>query len=156
MNQTKWKTNEIDKTVDYILSHSYGDIITDEKLSKILKYNIAYVEEYNKYKIMMNKIKNILISKKYIIKRVGTGYYIMKPSQVANYCYRKNITHAHNIVKKGIYILQNVDDSDLKTDRKEELENLTNLSTEINDKIQETINKSKYYSRIDYYNSLKD
>lgn len=150
------KIEEQKRTIAYILNnYKYGDIISDSILSKLLSYNIKYDKQYRRYIGMMIRIKDYLIEYQYILRRVRNGYYILKPSQVSRYCYRKNVTHAHNIIKKGIQILDNTDKTDLNEIQKEEIANLTKLSNAIDNQMDFIIKTSRYYSRKDYYDTLE-
>ena len=151
------KIEEQQRTIAHITkNYTYGDKIADSTLSKLLAYNIHYEKQYKKYLSMMGKVKSKLIDYGFILRRVKNGYYVMKPSQISRYCYRRNVTKAHNVIKKGKYILENVDESDMSKDRIEELENMRYLSHELDAQMEQTIESSKYYSRKDYYDSLED
>lgn len=151
------KIEEQNEVINHINKiYSYGDVIPDSVLAQILNYRIDDRKEYSRYINMMYTIKNKLIKHNKILKRIENGYYILKPSQISRYCYRKKIHQAHNLIKKSSYILENVDDSFLQKDRIEELENIKYLSFELDVQIQSIIETSKYYSRMDYYNNLND
>lgn len=149
------RIEEQKRTVSHILNkYKYGDIIPDAILSKLLGYNIKYTKQYNRYIGMMSRIRHQLFGYGVVIKRISNGYYILKPAQVSRYCYRKNITHAHNIIKCGINTLINVDETALDSMQKEELENLKDLSFKLDNEMEYIIKSSQYYSRKDYYDSL--
>jgi hypothetical protein len=151
------KNEEQQRTINHIANnYTYGEIIPDSMLSNLLVYNISDEKQYYQYLAMMAKIRNKLIVSGIILRRIKNGYYVMKPSQISRYCYRRNVTKAHNIIKKGKYILENVDESDMSKDRIEELENMRYLSHELDAQMEQIIESSKYYSRKDYYDSLED
>lgn len=81
------------------------------------------------------------------------GYENLK---VSNYCYRDYIKRANRLCNKSEYMLEKTDKTELNEDRKEEIENLMKMNRQLIDNMQKTITESKYYSRMDYYNSLKD
>ena len=151
------KNQNIGEVIEYVLSFNYGTTLENTELGKILRYNINDEEEFLKYKSTMNRVRNILINYGYVLKGVpGIGYYILKPSQVSNHCYRNYIKRAGRTLDKSVYILEHTDKTELNNDRMEELNNLVQLNKEIVDNMWKNIRESAYYSRKDYYDSLED
>lgn len=151
------KNQNIGEVIEYVLSFNYGTTLENTVLGKMLGYNIDNEEEFKKYKSTMSRIRNILIDYGYVLKGVpGVGYYILKPSQVSNHCYRNYIKRAGRTLDKSVYILEHTDKTELNVDRMEELNNLVQLNKEIVDNMWENIRESAYYSRKDYYDSLED
>lgn len=143
--------------IEYILSLDYGETIKDETLAKILHYNLAYEEEYKKYRAMMALVRKFLIEKGRVLRSIPhVGYYILKPSQISQHCYRTYILHAGRLYDKSARVLDRTDKTGLKDERKEEIENMINLNKELIDKTWKTIQESVYYSRKDVYDSLKE
>ena len=151
------KKQNIGEVIEYVLSFNYGTTLENTELGKILGYNINDEEEFLKYKSTMNRVRNILINYGYVLKGVpGIGYYILKPNQVSNHCYRNYIKRAGRTLDKSVYILEHTDKTELNVDRMEELNNLVELNKEIVDNMWKNIRESAYYSRKDYYDSLED
>lgn len=151
------KRQNIQEAVEFILDASFGTTIKDTDLAKILKYNIYQDEEYHQYKSTMRRIRNFLLQYGYVLKSVsGIGYYILKPAQISSHCYKTYVKRASRLYDKSLYILGRVDQKELNEERKEELESMMKLNRELIDNVLSTITQSKYYSRKDYYNSLKD
>ena len=82
------KKQNIQETVEFILSKDDGTTIENNELAKLLGYNISTDEEYRKYKAMMGKIRNFLLQYGYVLKIIsGVGYYILKPEQISRHCF---------------------------------------------------------------------
>ena len=145
------------EVIEFILSEPYGSTITDEKLAKMLRYNIDDEEEYHKYKTMMSRIKSFLTRYGRVLKGIsGVGYYILKPSQMAQHCYRTYIKSASRLYDKSAYILDRTDKTELNETRIEEMNNIIELNKSLIDNSWKTIEESAYYSRKAYYDTLKE
>ena len=147
----------IQELIEYILSLNYGETIGFSKVAYILKYNIEDEKEYKKFRSTMSRVKNILIDYGYVLKTItNVGYYILKPKQIGNYCYRTYIKRTENLLEKSNRILNHTDKSMLSEVRKEEHENVMNLNLDLINTIDMTIENSSYYSKKNYYDSLED
>lgn len=145
------------EVIEYILNEDYGVTLFNENLARMLRYNIDDELEYYKYKSMMTSIKDFLISKGKVLKGIsGIGYYILKPSEVAQHCYRNYVKKAGRMYDKSAYILDRTDKTNLNEIRLEEMNNMMELNRQLIDNAWNTIKESPYYSRKDYYDSLKD
>lgn len=149
---------KIQEVVEFILDHKkYGDTITYEEVANIFKINIEIEEDFKKLKSSMGRVKNFLIGKGRILKGVsGIGYYILKPKQVSNYCYRTYIRRTMDLLDKSQLILEHTDTTELSVDRKQEYDSVVELNQKVNDCVWNTINTSGYYDRKTYYDSLQD
>lgn len=142
--------------IEYILKQPYGTTMLDETLAHILHYNIDDEEEYHKYKTLMQSIKSWLLGRGRVLKSISNvGYYILKPSQVSQHCYRTYIKHASRLYDKSAYVLDRTDKTELNQDRMEEITNMISLNQQLIDKVAATIHESAYYSRKAYYDSLE-
>lgn len=151
------KKQNIQEAVEYIMSMNYGQTIFHNELAKILGYNIEDDKEHNKYKSIMQRVKNFILQYGYVLKGInGLGYYILKPSQVSKHCYTTYIKKARRMYDKSDYILEHTEKSSLNEDRLEELQNMINLNKQLIDNAWETIKESEYYSRKNYYDNLQD
>lgn len=151
------KKQKKQEVVEFILDKDYGTVVTHTDLSKILGYSFNIEAERDKYLAMMNTIKRVLIDYGKILKSIsGVGYYILKPSQVSNYCFRTYIKRSVKLNDKSKYILDRTDKSDLNKTRLEEIENMRELNETLINNMNDTIQESAYYSRKDYYDSLED
>jgi hypothetical protein len=149
--------DRIAELVEFILDKNYGEIILNSEISKILHYNIDDEKEFLKFKSTMSRVKNFLVDYGYILKNVsGTGYYILKPKQIAGHCYHTYIVKTQRLLDKSDRVLNHTDGTQLSEIRKEEFNNVLELNTVLNDKIWETIKHSGYYDRKAYYDSLED
>lgn len=145
------------ETIEYILNEPYGSTITHKELGKMLAYNIDDEEEYKKYKIMMNSIRSWLLGKGRVLRCIsGIGYYILKPSQISQHCYRTYIKSASRLYDKSAYVLDRTDKTELSEIRKEEINNMMNLNKQLIENVENMIHESAYYSRKAYYDSLED
>lgn len=145
------------ETIEYILSLNYGDIITNEELCTMLNYKIEDEYDYKRFKTMMSNIKKYLLNKGRILKSVpSVGYYILKPKQASQYCFRTYVQSASRLYDKSSYVLDKIDTTEMSDVRLEEIKNMINLNNELIEKVGRTIDNSAYYSRKDYYDSLKD
>lgn len=155
-SNTKLK-ERIQECVNYIMSKNYGETVLDTDLSKILKFNLDNVEDYKKYKRIMQRIKSFLTNYSYVLKGIShVGYYILKPQQISGYCYRQYVTKTSTLLDKSEKILNHVDNTKFSNDRNEELDNMIALNKDVKDKIWDAITESGYYNRKDYYDSLED
>ncbi len=151
------KKQNIQETVEFILSKDYGTTIENNELAKLLGYNISTDEEYRKYKLMMGKIRNFLLQYGYVLRVIGgIGYYILKPSQISRYCFKAYIKRASRLYDKSSFVLDRVDQTQLNDARKDELANLKALNMQLIEIADKTLTESKYYSRKAYYDSLED
>ena len=94
------------EVIEYILSLDYGETITNLELCKMLHYNIDDELDYKRYKVMIGNIKKFLLTKGRILKGItGIGYYILKPKQASQYCFRTYVQSASNLFssKLGLY-----------------------------------------------------
>lgn len=151
------KKRNIQEVVEYILDKPYGSTIDNADLAHILQYNIDDEEEYHKYKSIMSRVRNFLLQYGYVLKSIaGIGYYILRPSQITNHCYKTYVKRASRLYDKSDFILGRVDRTELNEDRLEELENMMELNKKLIDEILKTITESKYYSRKNYYDNLEE
>ena len=145
------------EVIEYILNESYGSTISNQQLAIMLQYNIEDEEEYKKFKLMMNSIRNFLLKYGRVLKGVGgLGYYILKPSQITQHCYRTYIKSANRLYDKSAYVLDRTDKTELNDVRTEEINNMIKLNAELISNVEKTISESAYYSRKAYYDSLED
>lgn len=145
------------EVIEYILNEPYGSTILNEELGVMLQYNIEIEEEYHKYKQMMQSIKKFLLSRGRVLKSIpNIGYYILKPSQVSQHCYRTYIKSASRLYDKSAYVLERTDKSELSDIRKEEINNMINLNKQLIENAYNTIQESTYYSRKHVYENLED
>ena len=145
------------ETIEYILSLNYGDTITNEELCAMLHYKIDDEYDYKRFKTMMSNIKKYLLNKGRILKGVpGIGYYILKPKQASQYCFRTYVQSASRLYDKSAYVLDKIDTTEMSDVRLEEIKNMIDLNNELIEKVEGVIDNSAYYSRKDYYDSLKD
>ncbi len=145
------------EVIEFILNEPYGTTITYEKLAKMLRYNIDDEEDYYRFKQMMSRIKSFLIKYGRVLKGIsGVGYYILKPSQMAQHCYRTYIRSASKLYDKSAYVLDKTDKTKLNQDRIEEITNIMSLTHSLITNTQKTISESSYISRKDYYDSLEE
>lgn len=143
--------------VEFILSKNYGTTLSDINLSKILNYNIEDELEYRKYKTIMSAIKKIVLEYGYILKSIsGVGYYILKPQQASNHCYKTYIKRARRMVDKSDYVLSKVDKTDLSDIRQEEIKNMMKLNKDLIENMSKVVEESVYYSRKVVYDTLED
>jgi len=150
------KTQHIQETVEYILDKDYGSTLTNTELGRILGYNIDDEEEFYKYKSTMNRVKNFLLQYGYVLKSIsGIGYYILKPSQVTQHCYRTYVKRAGRLYDKSEFVLEHTDKTQMTDIRKEEIENMMELNKQLIQNAWNTLQASAYYSRKNYYDSLE-
>lgn len=145
------------EVIEYLLEKEYGSTVTNEQLGNMLHYNIDDEEEYRKFKTMMASIKSFLLRYGRVLKGIaGVGYYILKPSQISQHCYRTYIKSASRLYDKSAYVLDRTDKSELSDTRKEEINNMINLNKQLIENVYNTIQESTYYSRKAYYDSLEE
>lgn len=153
---SKKKQNK-QEVIEFILDSEYGTTLPHVKLASMLGYNIEDEEEQYKYTLMMLNIKRFLLSKGRVLKSVpNVGYYILKPSQVSQHCYRTYIRSASRLYDKSAYVLERTDKTGLSDIRKEEITNMINLNKQLIESSWNVIKESAYYSRKDAYDSLED
>lgn len=105
----------------------------------------------------MARIKNFLIDYGYILKSIGgVGYYILKPNQISNYCYRTYVERTFELLEKSERILNHTDQSEMIEIRKKELSEMKELNKGIKVSIGKTIRNSDYGRNRVVYNNLKD
>lgn len=151
------KKQNIQETVEFILDKNYGSTLTHDELGKILGYNVDNEEEFEKYKSTMARVKNFLLDYGYVLKAIsGVGFYILKPTQISQHCYRTYVKKAARMYDKSAYILRKTDKSAMNEVRLEEIKNMMQLNKKLIDNAWNTVKESAYFSRKDYYNSLKD
>jgi hypothetical protein len=145
------------EVIEYILEKPYGVTIGHEQLASMLHYNIDDEEEYHKYKTLMQSIKNWLLGRGRVLRSVpNVGYYILKPSQVSQHCYRTYIKSAGRLYDKSAYVLDRTDKTELSDIRKEEIHNMIQLNKQLIDNAWNTIQESAYYSRKQVYDNLEE
>lgn len=97
-----------EKIVELILKKNYGETITNEEINEIMKENLSDEYGRKRFKSHMNKVKNILITKGYVIRCIyNVGYYILMPRQVSSYTYRNFIVRPVKTLNKAKIILDN-------------------------------------------------
>ena len=145
------------EVIEYILNQSYGTTLHNTVLAKKLGYAFDDDEEYKKYKSMMASIKRALVSYGRILRSIpNVGYYILKPSQISQHCYRTYIKSASRLYDKSEYVLDRTDKTELNEIRIEEINNIITLTKTLIEKSWSTIKESAYYSRKDYYDNLEE
>lgn len=145
------------EVIEFILNQDYGTALNNEDLSKMLGYNLEDEEEYHKFKTMMSGIKKFLLTKGRILKSIPKfGYYILKPSQASNYCYRTYISKSARLYDKSKFVLEKIDKTKLNDVRLEEISNILKMNNDLIENSWKTIRESVYYSRKEYYDNLKD
>ncbi len=106
---------------------------------------------------MMTSIKGYLITRGRVLKGVpNVGYYILKPSQVSQHCYRTYIKSASRLYDKSAYVLDRTDKTELNEIRMEEINNMIEMNKKLIENSWNTIQESAYYSRKTYYDSLEE
>ena len=151
------KKQNIQETVEFILSKNYGSTLMHGELAHLLGYNIEDEEELKKYQSIMGRIKNFVLDYGYVLKGIsGIGFYILKPSQVSKHCYRTYVKRAGRMYDKSAYILGRTEKENLDADRLEEIKNMIDLNKQLIDVAWNTVKESAYFSRKDYYDSLED
>ena len=149
--------DSINDVINYILTKNYGETLTNKELADMLGFNIELVEEYDKFKEKMTRIKRYLITKGYVLKGiVGVGYYILKPKQVSGYVYHTYTRKINNLLNNGVEILNYTPKSDLSGDRLMEIKQLTDLNEDLIENVKDTIKDSLYYQNKSYYDNLDD
>lgn len=155
INDSKKKQNK-QETIEFILNKEYGTTITNEELGRLLGYNINDEDEFKKYKSLMARVKNIVLNYGRVLKGIsGIGYYILKPSQVSQHCYRTYIKQAGRLYDKSAFVLDRTDKTELNDIRMEEINNMIELNKELMDNAWNTIQESAYYSRKAVYDELE-
>lgn len=102
---------------EYILKKHYGDTVTIEELNEIIQENLKDEIGKRKFKKLMSKAKNKLISCGYVIRSIyNVGYYILKPNQISSYTYRNYIIKPLKQFDKANIILKNTDKKRLNTE----------------------------------------
>lgn len=145
------------EVIEYILDQNYGMTLYHSDLRKKLGYAFDDEEEFYKYKSMMGSIKRVLMSYGRILRSVpNVGYYILKPSQISQHCYRTYIKGASRLYDKSEYVLERTDKTGLNEVRTEEISNMITLTKDLIEKSWNAIQESAYYSRKDYYDNLEE
>lgn len=104
-----------DKIIELILTKKHGETLKYDELNSILQEDINDYYGRHCFVRQMNKVKNELFDKGYVIRAVyGVGYYILKPNQVSSYTYRNYIVKPINSFKKARTILDNTAKKELK------------------------------------------
>ena len=151
------KRQNIQIVVEFILEKNYGSTISHTELANMLGYNIDDEIEFKKYKSIMARIRNFLLDYGYVLKSIsGIGYYILKPTQVSNHCYRTYVKRASRLYDKSAHILDRTDKTEMNETRLEEIKNMMELNKQLINNTWQTIVESPYYSRKEYYDSLED
>ena len=134
-----------EKIKKLVLSKNYGETLSYNELNSILQEDLN--DYYGKvvFRRQMNKVKNELFSKGYVIRPVyNVGYYILKPNQVSSYTYRNYITKPMNSFKKAKVILDNTKKGKLQGQEISEY----NATCELNESIiytnAELLNSEEY------------
>lgn len=128
-----------------ILKRNYGETITNEEINEIMKEDLS--DEYGKkrFKSNMNKVKNILLPKGYVIKCIyNMGYYILMPRQISSYTYRNFIIRPIKTLDKAKIILENTNHNSLNVKEKEEYKTTRSLNAALVYAAQELINAEEY------------
>ena len=151
--KNKESIKKVNNLYMFFISKQYGDIIYHNQVEKI----IGISREMAKYNIYVKKAKDLAVSKHIILKGIpGIGFQVLKPHQVSGYAYRKYIKRALKMYDYSEFILNNVEENKLGKIRKQEYEEVKELNNTMKQMSTQTIERSKYYSRMDYYNSLKE
>lgn len=149
--------NAISNVIEYVLSKNYGDTIPFEKLSEMLGYNIEDEKEKKKFRSTMQRIRNYLIEKGYVLRSiVGVGYYIMKPKQISGYCYHTYVCKIDRLLGKAGRILEHTDKTKLSAIRTKEYNEYKQLNQDVKETVREEVSSSKYYANKQVYDSLND
>lgn len=154
--KTSFAVQDAEKNVkNYILTKKYGETVTNLTLSSMLGFNLENEKQLSKYKRTMAKIRKDLIEESYIMKPVnGIGYYIMRPNEIPNYCYRTYIKRTMSTLDKSDLILVNTDKEKLTGEHIQEYKDIVELNNKLNDVLWNTTKNSNYYNRMEHYNSL--
>lgn len=150
------KKQQFQECMEYCLEHTYGQTLLNTELCRLLGYNINDEHDFMKFKSMMGRIKHELINRGKVLKSVRDGYYILKPQHVTSHCYRNYMRRSQRTLDKSLYVLNHIDTTELHNDRKEEYNNFKELNEKLSEMTEKMINNSKYYNRMDYYNSIND
>ncbi len=133
------------KIIELILTKDYGETIEYDKLNEILQEDIDDYYGKQCFIRQMNKVKNELFSKGYVIRPVyNVGYYILKPNQVSSYTYRTYITKPINSFKKARTILDNTEKSKLKGQEVSEYKTTCELNEAMLYASTELLNSDEY------------
>lgn len=156
--KSEFRVKDAQKEVEkYILSKNYGETITNETLAGFLGLDLDNEKQKYKYKNIMCKIKNKLIDYGYVLRGVsGVGYYILKPQHIAGHCYKTYIRRTMNLLDKSERVLTHTDKDILKGDRIEEYGAVVELNNKLSKTIYDTTIGSRYYNRMEHYNSLTE
>lgn len=153
MKRKTKNSEKSDKLYFFLKSKQYGEIVYHSELEEILGVS----HNLNIYSGYLRNVKTKLVLHSKILKAIpGVGYQVLKPNQVSSYTYRQYINRTLNMYNFSEYILQNLDTSNLSKDRKDEYKEVSSLNDSLKQLSQKTIKESKYYSRKDYYDSLKE
>lgn len=134
-----------DKITKLILSKKYGETLNYDELNLILQEDLDDYYGKQHFIKQMNKVKNELFSKGYVIRPIyNVGYYILKPEQISSYTYRTYITKPLKSFKKAETILMNTEKANLKGKYWEEYKATCNLNNAIIDTNTKLINSKEY------------
>lgn len=143
----------INKLFNLFITKEYGDLIYHSEVEKILGFD----RSLNKYGIYVKQAKDRLVEHSKILKAIpGIGWQVLKPQQVSSFVYRQYIKKTLKIFDYSQNILFYLNKTGFSKDRLNEFQDVEELNDALKLKTQSIIQSSKYYSRIDYYNSLKD
>ena len=133
------------KVIELILTKEYGETVTYNELNAILQENINDYQGKVAFRRNMNKVKNELFSKGYVIRPIlNVGYYILKPNQVSSYTYRNYIVRPINSFKKAKTILENTERKQLKGQETTEYQTTYELNEAMIYANAELINADEY------------
>lgn len=134
-----------EKIKELILSREHGETLTYEELNNILQEDMEDRYGREVFRRQMNKVKNELFSKGYVIRPVcNVGYFILKPNQVSSYTYRNYIVKPMNSFKKAKIILDNTEKKKLRGQEITEYTNTCELNEAIIYANAELINSEEY------------
>lgn len=135
--------------------YEYGQVVRFDLCARILHYNLEDELERYRFKNMMNTVKIILEKNGKILKGIsGVGYYILKPREISGFVYNKHIKKSRRTLDRAEELLEIVDESELNEVRKEELDNMKELTRQLQNVVDKATIESKYISRREYYESL--
>jgi hypothetical protein len=151
--QVKKSAEKIERLYNFIVVKEYGDVILHREIEEI----IGLSHELKQYSIYVKNAKDKLIKKSKVLKAIpGIGYQILKPNQVSGFTYRAYIHKALKSYDYSEFILENLNTKNLSEDRLQEFHDVQELNNKIKELSNRTIKESGYYSRKDYYDSLKE
>lgn len=147
------KLNKIDELFEFINNKNFGYVIKHTDIEKILGLS----RELRKYGAYLRQVRLKLVYKSKILKSIpGVGYQILTPSQVSGYTYRQYIKRTLNMYNASKEILDNLQIETLTKERMHEYNDVKELNNRLKDLSTKTIKESHYFSRKEYYDSLKE